>query len=203
MHDRLEVLRVALKKDFPIVANTATTSLDDDDDDDVAVAKFPPESLAHRRDFDSSVSQSTNGVAIEPSEVNNALNVALCLLGSPKRRYFSDPDEALHIAESAATTALAWRISSLCSVLGARSYKYAKSRMCLWYEREGEEFLSAIAVTDEMRASNHRECAGDYDEEEDDDDFSVGSDEFDDDEDLMMLDKASFVMQHVALRQRR
>lgn len=186
VHDRLEVLSRLLRKEFPILASSALPLED--------TAKLSPSDvLSHRSDSDLDSMSGTRTI-VEPSEVNHALNVALCLLGCWKQHYFDDPDEARCISASAATTALEWRVSSLCSVLGAKAYKYAKSRMCRRYERE-DELLSAYAVTDQMPPED--ECSDD-----DDDDLSIDSTEFEEDEDMAILDKASLVMQHVVLRHR-
>ena len=190
VHDKLEVLNQVLKKDFPVI-NTLT--LED-------TTKFPLE-MVSIHNFEPKLIFSSDGNSVEPSEVNNALNIALCLLGCWKQHYFEDAHEAQEIAKSAATTALEWRVSSLCSKLGAKAYKYAKSRMCRRYEQE-DDLLSADTVTDEMRLEED----SDYDYDEDlsiDSNLSIDSSEFDDDEDMTILDKASLVMQHVVLREQR
>ena len=140
---------------------------------------------------------------LEPSEVRYALNVALCLIGIPDRDYFDDPDLAHLIASQSSTTALERRVYAVCGEVGARSYKYAKSRMCRRYEGGGlgEHFLYAYhAVTDRMNRPA-LEDDSDYDDEDDDDDASVDASEMEADEDMMLLDKASLVMQHVFLRE--
>jgi hypothetical protein len=186
VHDRLEVLNRVLRKEFPIIESSALPLED--------TTKLSPfDFLSNHSDFDLN-STSRDRMIVVPSEVNYALNVALCLLGCWKQHYFDDPHEAQEIAEVAATTALEWRVSSLCSVLGAKAYKYAKSRMCRRYERE-DELLSAYAVTDQMPLDY--ECSDD-----EEDDMSIDSTEFEDDEDMAILDKASLVMQHVVLSQR-
>ena len=75
---------------------------------------------------------------VGPSEVRRALDVALCLLGMPDRDYFEDdPDLAHLIASQSSTTALERRVHAVCGAVGARSYKYAKSRMCRLHEEGG------------------------------------------------------------------
>jgi hypothetical protein len=158
-----------------------------------------------------------------PSEVRRALDVALCLLGVPDRDYFEDdPDLAHLIASQSSTTALERRVIAVCGSVGATSYKYAKSRMCRRYREGGEggvvgvgmgeRFLHAYhAVTDRMMLHDHHhhhrpaldEDDGDYGDDDDDvDDASVDASEMEADEDMMLLDKASLVMQHVFLRER-
>lgn len=183
VHDRLEELEKILKKDFPCVHS----SLDD-------AAKLACEPT-HRSDSDPYLDSVDYKVPVEPHEVNHALNVALCLLGSPKPHYFRDPTEAEEISKNAATTALEWRVSSLCSKIGARAYKYAKSRMCRSYEREDALFSSYYGVTDEMPSYD------DSDEDEDYDDISIDPSEMEADQDMTILDKASLVMQHVVLKE--
>jgi len=189
VHDNLEVINQVLRKDFPVIATNLT--LED-------TTKFPAfELLSNRNSFGHPESLlSRNGTCVEPCEVNHALNVELCLLGCWKQHYFEDVGEAQAIAQSASTTALEWRVSSLCSMLGAKAYKYAKSRMCRRYEQE-DELLSAYTVTDEMSSLDDEYSDSD---EDDEDDISFDSTEFGDDEDMTILDKASLVMQHVVLR---
>jgi len=182
MHDKLEQLDEVLKKDFPTINTTLT--LED-------ATKFPLEFVPMQ--ISEPTFNSNDMITVEPSEVNNALNIALCLLGCPKQDYFEDPYEAQEIAKNAATTALEWRVSSLCCKLGAKAYKYAKSRMCGQYEHE-DELFSAYAVTDNMPLEDD----SDYD---DDDDSSIDSCEIEADEDMTILDKASLVMQHVVIRE--
>ena len=124
---------------------------------------------------------------VDPSEVKNALNVALCLLGCPKHHYFADAKEAQEIAKNAATTALEWKVSTLCSKLGAKAYKYAESRIC---RRDQDELFSAYIVTDEMLVDEESH----YDEDGEDV-MSFDSSLSDADEDVALLDKASLVMQ--------
>ncbi|KAL7542022.1 hypothetical protein ACHAXR_011449 [Thalassiosira sp. AJA248-18] len=184
VHEKLEVLDDILKKDFPVIKTSP--SLED-------ITKSLPLEYASNDVFESDVSDPCDRVSVEPSEVEHALNIALCLLGCPKQHYFEDSNEALEIAQNASTTALEWRISSLCSKLGAKAYKYAKSRMCRRYEQE-DELFSAYAVTDEMYLGED----SDYD---DDEDISLDPSEQEADEDMTILDKASVVMQHAVLRE--
>lgn len=174
VHDKLEVLDRVLNKDFPVV-------------DAPTFAMFPSGLFKGR-------AARSDCVSVEPAEVDHALNIALCLLGCWKEHYFEDPNEAREIAVSAASTALDWRVSNLCSELGARAYKYAKSRMCPRYEQE-DSLLFASTYDDELR---HEEYS-DYDS---DGDMSVDSCDFGDDEDMKLLDKASLVMQLVLGQQR-
>jgi len=180
VHDNLEVLNQVLKKDFPLIKTSP--SLED-------VTKLPVEYVS----IDESLPPAEN-IIVDPLEVHHALNVALCLLGCPEQHFFEDANEAHVIAENASTSALEWRISSLCSKLGARAYKYAKSRMCRRYERE-DELFSSYAVTDQMPLEEE----SDYDE--DDEDISLDPSEIEMDQDMSILDKASLVMQHVVLRE--
>jgi len=180
VHDNLEVVNEVLKKDFPTLKTSP--SIED-------IVKLPLE-------FDCNHSFKCKRTCVEPSEVNDALNVALCLLGCPKQHYFEDSSQAEEIASGAATTALEWRVSYLCSKLGAKAYKYAKSRMCQRYERE-DDIYSAYAVSDEMQPL---EDDSDDDDEEYDD-ISIDASEVEADEDMRILDKASMVMQHALLRE--
>merc|ERR1719287_338857 len=158
VHDRLEVLDRVLSKDFPVV-------------DAPTFAMFPSELLKSR-------AARSDGVSVEPAEVDHALN------------------EARNIAVSAASTALDWRVSNLCSELGSRAYKYAKSRMCRRYEQEDSLFFASTSAYDEEL--RHEEYS-DYDS---DGDMSVDSCDFGDDADMILLDKASLVMQLVLGQQR-
>ena len=176
VHDRLEVLDRVLSKDFPVV-------------DAPTFAMFPSELLKSR-------AARSDGVSVEPAEVDHALNIALCLLGCWKEHYFEDLNEARNIAVSAASTALDWRVSNLCSELGSRAYKYAKSRMCRRYEQEDSLFFASTSAYDEEL--RHEEYS-DYDS---DGDMSVDSCDFGDDADMILLDKASLVMQLVLGQQR-
>jgi hypothetical protein len=138
----------------------------------------------------------------------------------PDRDYFEDdPDLAHLIASQSSTTALERRVHAVCGAVGARSYKYAKSRMCRLHEGGGGgvggvgvgagHFLYAYhAVTDRMMLHNHHhhrpaldEDDSDYGEDDDDDDDDDDASEMEADEDMMLLDKASLVMQHVFLRE--
>jgi hypothetical protein len=186
VHDRLEGLEGLLRKDFP-------------------PSDCDPASDDWRRDRRGSGGRAA-AAAVGPSEVRDALNVALCLLGCPDRDCFGDPDLAHLIASHASTTALERRVSAVCGAVGARSYKYAKSRMCRRYDGDGGErfFRAYHAVTDRM-VPHHRpslEYDSDYGEDEDEDeDASVDASEMEADEDMILLDKASMVMQHVFLRE--
>ena len=137
-----------------------------------------------------------NRITIKPSEVDHALNIALCLLSAGKKHYHIDLEQAMNIAESASTTALAWRVSSLCRILGAKAYQYAKARICSAVELEEQHDYSIYQVTDVYRVEYEE---GD---EFEDDDLSVDSSDFDvvADEDMMLLDKASLVMKLTVLR---
>lgn len=194
--DSLKVLDDVLKKDFPYIH---TSSLHDTN-------KSGPYDSALLRDISGSdltllCSTSSDGFKggstniVEPSEVNTALNTALCLLGGCPES-FNNSSRACEISKYAATTALEWRVDSLCSKLGAKAYKYAKSRMCRRYEREDAMFSSYTSVTDEMVP--HQDADGDDSEY---DDMSIDPSELEADMDMSILDKASLVMQHVVLRE--
>jgi len=190
VHDQLEVLNAVLKKDFPILKTSP--SLED-------IVKLPLE-FASNSNCNILDLSNNDMFGVEPSEVNNALNIALCLLDCPKQHYFQDNiHKAQEIANCAATTALEWRVSSLCSKLGAKAYKYAKSRMCRRYEQE-DDLFSAYAVTDDMMPSHDEDNDSDSDYDEYDD-ISMDPSEMETDEDMRMLDKASMVMQHALLRE--
>jgi hypothetical protein len=221
VHDCLEVLDAVSRKEFPSVAVPPFLLTDGDHRDDASSSyptDLPTESFAAipRRISDPSSSSSyrdrgsgrrDSATIVEPSEVANALNVALCLLGCPDRDYFDDPDEASRISNHASTTALEWRVSSLCGTIGAMSYRYAKSRMCRRYEREDEMFVAYHAVTDRMMLRRPLpEDDSDYDDDDgddddDDDDASIDASEMEAEGDMLLLDKASLVMQHVFLRE--
>jgi hypothetical protein len=153
VHDNLLVLEETLKKDFPTLEDVKEAAV---------------------------VSQEVNTVTT--SEVDRALDVALCLLGAGHySNLFSESSlESSYlvakIANGAATTALEWKVSSLCAALGAKAYKYAKTMMC---DPREVPFSAYYQVSDE------------YNEE---DDYSVES-QHSIDEDVNRLDKACMVMQ--------
>ena len=177
VHDACEILDSVLKKDFPVI-NTDVTANED---------------MKESSTLD--VIDNIDGDFVQPDEVNHALNTALCLLGAGKQHYFvDDPCRADAIAESAATSALEWRVFCLCSRLGAKAYKYAKSRMCRRYDDEDYLFSAHYAaVTDEMELE-------DYSDDEDiDDEISLDPSEIEIDQDVSLLEKASMVLQLVLL----
>jgi len=198
VHDSLQVLENVLMKDFPYIC---TSSIEDESASatklSLCSAVDHPVSENNVSDDDSSSLHSRidgllNVVAVEPSEVNNALSIALCLLGCPSS--IEDP-KGRRIYESAATTALEWRVDLLCSVLSAKAYKFAKSRMCRRYEQEDND-MSYVQVTDEMVR---------FDEDGEEDSDSLNDDHEDisldpSDMDMQILDKSSLVMQHIVLR---
>jgi len=186
-----------LKKDFPFIC---TSSIEDDGTSATKISLCSP--VDHPApennisDDSSSLHSRIDGllnvVAVEPSEVNSALSIALCLLGCPSS--IEDPN-GRRIYESAATTALEWRVDLLCSVLSAKAYKFAKSRMCRRYEQEDND-MSYVQVTDEMVR---------FDEDGEEDSDSLNDDHEDisldpSDMDMQILDKSSLVMQHIVLR---
>jgi hypothetical protein len=179
VHDACEILDSVLKKDFPVI------NPDDTAEEDTK----KPSCLDAVLDIDQ--------YSVKPNEVNHALNTALCLLGAGKRHYFEDdPQRADDISESAATTALEMRVYCLCSRLGAKAYKYAKSRMCRRYDHE--EYLFSpnyAAVTDEMPLDDYSD-----EEDGDDDDISLDPSEIEIDQDVSLLEKASMVLQLVVLQ---
>lgn len=178
VHDACEILDSVLKKDFPVI----------NPDDTADEGMKEPSYL----DAIVEIDQDT----VKPNEVNHALNTALCLLGAGKRHYFEDdPHRADAISESAATSALDWRVFSLCSRIGAKAYKYSKSRMCRRYDHEDYLFSAHYAaVSDEMELD-------DFSDEEDgeDDDISLDPSEIEIDQDVSLLEKASMVLQLVVL----
>lgn len=182
--DSLKVLDDVLKKDLPYI-NTS-------------VFNFKEQS---KRMPSLQSSSSLSGAIVDPSEVNRALDIALCLLGYPTTTGLANANEARRITNNAATTALEWRVTSLCSKLGARAYKYAKSRMCRRYEREDELFSSYAAVTDEMLSLEDDDDDSTYDDEDDEDMSSIDPSELEADMDMNILDKASLCMQYVVLRE--
>jgi hypothetical protein len=191
VHDSLEVLDGVLRKEFPVVGVTSTSF-------HRGVSKqhhASPEPNSEITTTTTSLDQ-CNRITIKPSEVDHALNIALCLLSAGKKHYHIDLEQAMNIAESASTTALAWRVSSLCRILGAKAYQYAKARICSAVELEEQHDYSIYQVTDVYRVEYEE---GD---EFEDDDLSVDSSDFDvvADEDMMLLDKASLVMKLTVLR---
>ena len=176
VHDACEILDSILKKDFPAFSSDGTDL--EDDNKPAYINIFVDNCRA----------------IVEPNEVNNALNTALCLLGSGKPRYFEDdPFRADAISASAATSALEWRVLNLCSRLGAKAYKYAKSRMCLMYGHEDYHLSTHYAtVSDEMELDNYS------DDEEDD--ISLDFSEMEVDQNASLLEKASMVLQLVVLQ---
>ena len=230
VHDRLEVLDGISRKVFPsVLADYAMDGGDDGNDRRDASsteaspsagseATFPDrisdlDQMSSRDDDPSDTvgSCSDRLDVVTPSEVGRALNVALCLLGCPNPDYFVDPHEADIISYHASTTALEWRVHKVCGAIGVKSYKYAKSRMCRRYDREDEIFYNAYhAVTDRMMMSHHDNrprapSAAPLDDDDsdyyDDDDDTVDPGDIEAEEDMMLLDKASLVMQHVYLRE--
>lgn len=156
VYDNLLVLEETLQKDFPTLETVKDT--------------------AHCND--------NVYTTVTSSEVDHALDIALCMLGAGQHsNLFSESSLgssylAARIANSAATTALEWRVSKLCAALGAKAYKYAKAMMC---DPAEEQFNSAyFQVTDE------------YNQEEDE--ISMES-HHSEDEDMNRLDKACMVMQ--------
>lgn len=178
VHDACEILDSVLKKDFPVI-NTDVTA---------------EEAMEESSNLD--VIDSIDGDYVKPDEVNHALNTALCLLGAGKQHYFEDdPCRADAISESAATSALDWRVFCLCSRLGAKAYKYAKSRMCRRYDHEDHLFPAHYAaVTDEMELEDFSD-----DEDVDDDEISLDPSEIEIDQDISLLEKASMILQLVLL----
>ena len=197
VHDSLQVLENVLKKDFPYICTSSIA------DEGASATKLSLCSAVDHHVSENNVSDDDssslhsridgllNVVAVEPSEVNNALSIALCLLGCPSS---IEDLNGRKIYESAATTALEWRVDLLCSVLSAKAYKFAKSRMCRRYEQEDND-MSYVEVTDEMVR---------FDEDGEDSD-SLNDDHEDisldpSDMDMQILDKSSLVMQHIVLR---
>lgn len=176
VHDACEILDGVLKKNFPVI-NT----------DNIEENMMQPPYLDAVDIAEDSV---------KPTEVNHALNTALCLLGAGKRHYFEDPQRADDISESAATTALEWRVYSLCCRIGAKAYKFAKSRMCRRYDHEDHLFSAHYAVTDEMPMDENNSDE-EYDEDED---ISIDPSEVEIDQDVSLLEKASMVLQLVVLQ---
>ena len=180
VHDACEILDSVLEKDFPVI------NPDDAAEEDMK----KPSCLG-------AIVEINEHIIVKPNEVNHALNTALCLLGAGKRHYFEDePNRADAISESAATSALDWRVYILCSRLGAKAYKYAKSRMCRRYDHE-DYLLTAhyTDVTDEMPLDDYSD-----EEEDDDDDISLDPSEIEIDQDVSLLEKASMVLQLVILQ---
>ena len=231
VHDRLEVLDGILRKAFPSALAYDPADGDGDDMDGNDRRRGATSTEASPIAVDRKMSSSSDGDplfrivgsctdrrtdVVTPSEVGRALNIALCLLGRPDPDYFDDPNEANVISYHASTTALEWRVNKLCGAIGVKSYKYAKSRMCRRYDREDETFFNAYhAVTDRMLSyQDDRARAapaavdplGDDDDEsdyydDDDDNETIDPGDVEAEEDMMLLDKASLVMQHVYLRE--
>ena len=154
VHDNLLVLQRTLQKDFPALETMKDNTL------------------------------GTSPGIVTSDEVDQSLDVALCLLGAGQSHsyllsgsFLEKPDLAARITNSAATTALEWMVSKLCAELGAKAYKYAKVMMC---DSAEEQIISPIQVTDEYN--------------EVDDDFSESTSQTDHD-DVNRLDKACLVMQ--------
>ncbi|KAL7526587.1 hypothetical protein ACHAWF_001833 [Thalassiosira exigua] len=201
VHDQLLIVERALAKEFP-----AADSAHPPEDDVKLLPRRPdaPRAVVEPHEAKRAV--------VEPHEAKRALNVALCLLGRPRGRYFPrNPAEAEEIARNASTTALEWRVDALCRTLGAKAYKFAKGRMCrrrceddaALYFGHARNDSGYYAVMDEMAGMG----SDDFDDDDDDDDGSVGSVDSADsilsesDEDAALLDKACLVMQHVVMRE--
>jgi hypothetical protein len=186
VHDHLLVLEDTLEKDFPTV-----------------------ESIR-----DNSFFKSENTVL--SSEVDYALDIALCLLGEGQRHHhftikpeFEAFEGAARLSANAATTALEWRVSKVCAALGAKAYKYAKAMMC---DPAEFQFHSPYQVTDqyhELSNNYHLQyhSTDDFNSpiqvtdefHEGEDDFSVDS-FHEENEDADRLEKACLVMQLTVTR---
>lgn len=157
VHDNLLVLEEALQKHFPTLENIKSAAV------------------------------CQEGNTVTASEVDHALDIALCLLGAGHySSLFSESSLdcsylVARISNGAATTALEWKVSSLCAALGAKAYKYAKSILC---EPAEVQYSAYFQV---------------YDEYHEEDDCSVESNHSMD-EDMNRLDKACMVMQLTVAR---
>ena len=173
VHDKLGLLDEVLNKNFSPSDNPTST-----------LRMKLPEEISSKEIIEPTVLQHPD--IVKPIDVDNALDLALCLLGAGKKHHFEENSEAIKTAESAATTALEWRVTRICGKLGAKAYKYAKTRL---YKRNAQESLafSEYTVTDEMPV----------DDESDDDDVYIDPGEH---EDMQRLNKASLLMQLVVFR---
>ena len=200
VNDRLVVLERAIQKVYLSVGDTTSLPYEDEkgvDGSIVSKTKVPFDILIKRSNRFSDTSLYDYGQIVEPLEVRYALNIALCLLGCPNPAYFVDPNEAQEIAQQAATSALEWRVTKLCGMIGALAYKFAKSRMRRQYEQEDEQFLAYLRRLMEEEEEEEDE------EDEEDDEISVDASEINSDEDMTLLDKASLVLHHVVSRYKR
>ena len=199
VNDRLVVLERAIQKVYLSVGDTTSLPYEDEkvvDGSIVSKTKVPFDIVIKRSDRFSDTSSYDYDQIVEPLEVRYALNIALCLLGCPvQTSYFVDPNEAHEIAQQAATSALEWRVTKLCAIIGALAYKFAKSRMRRQYEQEDEQFLAYLRRLMEEEEED--------DDEEEDDEISVDASEINSDEDMTLLDKASLVLHHVVSRYKR
>ncbi len=181
VHDNLEMLESVLEKEFPVTDISITNGYLKNYDP----PHNSPDTVVPRR-----------MIVVEPHELENALNVALCLLGAGREHYFCDVEQALHISKNAATTALEWRVSSICGKLGAKAYKYFKARILSSNEQETDEMFSSFTVSDEFNIEH-----GHLDDDiEDKQDFHFETYQPDEAQDMKRLEKSCFVMQLVVLR---
>ena len=133
----------------------------------------------------------------QTTEVLNALNIALFLLGCKVHHLFDNANDPKEATKTATKTALERRVSNLCSKIGAKAYDFAKSRRIRRHERE-DQLFSAISTGMNDR---YPEDESESDEDEDDEDISIDLSEQEADEDRIILDRACLVMQYVVLRQ--
>lgn len=201
VNDRLVVLERAIRKVYLSVGDTISLPYKDEkviDGSIVSKTKVPLNILIKRSNRFSGTSLYESGQLVEPLEVRHVLNIALCLLGCPDPTYFEDPNEAHEISQQAASSALDWKVTKLCGMIGALAYKFAKSRICRQNEQEDEQFLAFL-----WRLMMSREAEDDVDDEDDvydDDEISVDASEMNADQ--ILLDKARLVLHRVVLRDR-
>jgi len=185
VHDNLETLESILEKEFPFTDISITDGEIKNKAPQIIPLNDAPDTIVPLRP-----------VVVEPDEVENALNVALCLLGAGREHYFGDKTKALHISNNGATTALEWRVSSICGKLGARAYKYFKARILSFNEQETDEMFSTYTVSDEFQLEHrHLEQASEAEH-----DFRVETRRPEEAKDWKRLEKSCFVMQLVVLR---
>ena len=182
IQDKLEVLDNVLKKDFLSTNDSAVISHEDS-------GKLPMQ--AHCSLTFECSNHGRKRRIVQPHEVLNALDIALCLLGCTVHHYFTNINDPKEVTtKRAAKIAIERRVSNLCSKIGAKAYNYAKSRMFRRQEREDQVFSAYYNTV--TRSNGVRT---------DDDDTSIDPSEQEANEDMHILDKACLVMQYVVLRQ--
>ncbi len=195
IQDKLEVLDNVLKKDFLSTTESTVISYEDS-------RKIPMQ--AHCSLTFECSNHGRKRRIVQPHEVLNALDIALCLLGCTVHHYFTNINDPKEVTtKRAAKIAIERRVSNLCSKIGAKAYNYAKSRMFRRQEREDQVFsayYNTVTTSNGVRTGTDDD-EGEVDYDDDDDDISIDPSEQEANEDMHILDKACLVMQYVVLRQ--